>query len=173
MNIPNSLTILRILFVPLLIILVIDNHSETALIVFIAAAITDGLDGFIARMYDQKTVLGSYLDPAADKLLLVSCYIALTIKGYLPSWLAVIVVSRDIILITGFMVIFLLNDRKSVEISPTFISKITTFFQIVVILGVLLTMNNILHSIYILYWITALLTIISGLDYIYKGSRRL
>src|SRR3989338_2733707 len=95
MNLPNTLTIFRILLVPVFIIFIIQNNLNMALAIFILAGITDGLDGFIARILDQKTVIGAYLDPIADKFLLISAYLSLTIKEMLPDWLTVIVVSQS------------------------------------------------------------------------------
>lgn len=172
MNTANAITIFRILLVPVFIILLIYNYLGHALIIFLIAAFTDGLDGFIARAFNQKTVLGSYLDPAADKLLLISAYLTLTLKNFLPSWLTVIIVSRDVILIIGFMVLFFL-DRKPVIITPTFISKVTTFCQILTIFFVLLTLKEPSEFLYLFYWVTAALTTLSGLDYISKGFKRL
>src|SRR3970040_1766704 len=101
MNIPNILTIFRILLVPVFVIFVIQNNLFMALVIFILAGITDGLDGFLARVLDQRTVIGAYLDPIADKFLLISAYLSLTIKDMLPGWLSVVVVTRDIIILSG------------------------------------------------------------------------
>lgn len=172
MNTANAITILRILLVPLFIILLIYNYLDYALVIFLIAAFTDGLDGFIARAFNQKTVLGSYLDPAADKVLLISAYLTLALKNFLPSWLTVIVISRDVILIVGFMVLFFL-DKKPVVINPTFVSKVTTFFQILTIFFVLFTLKEQPEFLYIFYLTTAALTTFSGLDYISKGFKSL
>src|SRR3990170_8765237 len=112
MNIPNLLTILRILLVPVFVIYVIHNNFWMALVIFILEGITDGLDGLIARLLNQKTVIGAYLDPIADKMLLISAYISLTIKDILPGWLTVVIVSRDIIIFSGIAVMSLLGKEQ-------------------------------------------------------------
>ncbi len=172
MNTANAITILRILLVPLFIILLIYNHLGYALVIFLIAAFTDALDGFIARAFNQKTVLGSYLDPAADKVLLISAYLTLALKDFLPSWLTVIVISRDIIIIVGIMVLFFL-DKKPDKRFPTFLSKVTTCFQIMTIFCVLFTLKEQPDFVHIFYWATAVLTTLSGLDYIFKGLKSL
>jgi cardiolipin synthase len=169
MNIPNILTILRILLVPVFIVFVIDDNLLTALVIFIVAGITDGLDGFIARVFNQKTVIGTYLDPIADKMLLISAYLSLTIKGILPGWLSVIVVSRDIIILSGIAVISLMG--KGIDVQPSILSKITTVFQIATIIIALFSLKQ-----YPIFWIsliilTTLFTIFSGLQYMYRGVK--
>ena len=95
MNIPNFLSLLRIILVPLLVIFLINKAFLKALILFTALGVTDALDGFLARILKQQTVLGSYLDPIADKILITSCFLALAILKVIPGWLAVIVISRS------------------------------------------------------------------------------
>jgi cardiolipin synthase len=99
MNLPNLLTLIRILLIPLFVILIINQSFSWALIVFALAGITDGIDGLIARITRQRTELGAYLDPIADKLLLAAGFITLAIIEMLPSWLAVIVIARDMIIL--------------------------------------------------------------------------
>src|SRR4030066_302724 len=96
MNIPNSVTLLRILMVPVIVILLIQESFLKALIVFVAAGLTDILDGFLARVLHQQTVLGSYLDPIADKALLVSSFVTLSVLHIIPGGLAVLVIGRDL-----------------------------------------------------------------------------
>jgi hypothetical protein len=95
MNIPNLITLLRIILVPIIVILLIQGFFLKALIVFVVAGLSDALDGFLARVLHQQTVLGAYLDPIADKALLASSFVTLSILHIIPSWLAVIVISRD------------------------------------------------------------------------------
>jgi cardiolipin synthase len=102
----------------------------------------------------------------------MSAYLTLALKNSLPSWLTVIVISRDVILIVGFMVLFFL-DKKPVVINPTFVSKVTTFFQILTIFFVLFTLREQPEFLYIFYLTTAALTTLSGLDYISKGLKNL
>jgi cardiolipin synthase len=168
-SIPNILTLLRILLTPLFVILLLRDLYPLALLVFAVAGLSDGLDGLIARLLNQRTVLGAYLDPAADKLLLASAFIALAILGVLPAWLSVLVITRDVIIILG-LAILTLTEKKYV-VSPTLVSKFTTTAQIVTVLGSLYDPTRIkltlLHP--VLLWSTAVFTILSGLHYIYIG----
>ena len=104
MNLPNILTLTRVLLIPLFVILIINKHFGWALITFAIAGITDGIDGLIARITHQRTELGAYLDPIADKLLLFAAFITLAIIEIIPSWLVVIVITRDVIILVGFLV---------------------------------------------------------------------
>jgi len=173
MNIPNLLTLLRILLVPLIVIFLIDEAYLKALITFFISGITDALDGFLARLLHQKTVLGAYLDPIADKALLVTCFLTLSIEGIIPGWLTVVVISRDVIILAGTFILFMMS--VSFEIKPILISKITTALQIITVLLVLILKSlpgSFDYSwILFLYWLTALFTIISGLKYISVGMK--
>jgi cardiolipin synthase len=140
-----------------------------ALLVFAIAGISDGLDGLIARYLNQRTALGAILDPAADKLLLISSFIALAVLGIIPSWVTVIVITRDVIILVG-LAILLLTEKKY-EVRPTLVSKCTTTVQIVTVLVTLYDPAHLkLALLYpILLWSTAILTTWSGLHYIYIG----
>jgi len=174
LNIPNLLTLARILLTPLLVIFLIDKKYELAFLVFVVAGVTDGLDGFIARIMRQKTRIGAILDPIADKALLASSYITMAVTGIIPDWLAVTVISRDIIIVFGVMVLLLFHS--GVEICPSIISKLTTLFQLLTVFFVLggmvmkITCHPLVASLYV---ITAILTIASGLHYLYKGVKML
>ena len=128
MNIPNSLTILRILLIPCYVGLLIYGKFNLALIVLLVAGLTDALDGAIARMKNQYTRLGAVLDPLADKLLLTSGFITLSMIHLIPSWVTILVVSRDVILMLGTAVAHFTDSR--VDITPTFLGKGTTFLQL-------------------------------------------
>ena len=171
MNLPNILTLTRVLLIPVFVIFIIYKSFIYALITFAIAGITDGIDGLLARITRQRTELGAFLDPIADKLLLISAYITLGIIEMLPSWLAVIVISRDVIILLGFLVMMLTGYRP--KIHPSFISKMTTTFQILTILLVLVKgyypIPNLFATIAI--YGTTILTIISGTHYIFIGTR--
>lgn len=173
MNIPNCLTILRILLIPALVFFFVRELYLNALVVFALTSITDALDGFLARQFDMQTKFGAYLDPIADKALLSTCYIGLAMTGALPVWLAVVVISRDVLILLGFLVLILLS--ASVEARPALISKITTIFQMVTVFVILLTLalksNNFVVPIHILIWLTAALTMVSGFLYLVRGLR--
>ena len=168
-SIPNFLTLLRILLTPVFVILLLRDMFPQALLVFAVAGLSDGLDGLIARYMNQRTTLGAYLDPAADKLLLSSAFIVLAVLGVIPAWLTVIVNSRDVIILLG-LAIFTLTE-KQYTIKPTLLSKCTTTAQIVMVLVSLYDPDKIklalLHP--LVLWSTAGVTIVSGLHYIYFG----
>ncbi|OIP92094.1 MAG: CDP-diacylglycerol--glycerol-3-phosphate 3-phosphatidyltransferase [Syntrophaceae bacterium CG2_30_49_12] len=175
MNIPNFLSLLRIILVPAVVIFLMQGSFSKALIFFTVSGITDAMDGFLARILKQQTIIGSYLDPIADKALLVSCFLALSIMGIIPGWLTVIVISRDIIILVGVSIFSMM--AISFEIHPTFVSKVTTVLQIFTVLLVLLfKCKCILGSfdymwVMLFYWFTALFTVISGLNYIARGVK--
>ena len=110
LNLPNFLTIVRILTIPAFLILLTNGRPGIALAVFVAGGLTDALDGAIARLTDSRTELGAVLDPLADKLLLLSSFCVLALLGAVPSWLTVLVIIRDVILVTGYFVLFVLNN---------------------------------------------------------------
>jgi cardiolipin synthase len=173
MNAPNVLTILRIILIPVFIICLLYGRLFIALIIFVGAGITDGLDGLIARVYRQRTPTGEYLDPIADKLMLMSAFIALAVLGMIPRWLMVIVIARDVIIVLGILILRLTSHR--VAIKPIFIGKAATFFQIATIVWALLTPYSLfLKSVFpYIIWVTAVLTCITGLHYIYIGTQYL
>jgi cardiolipin synthase len=171
MNIPNLLTLLRILLVPLVVILLMDGAYFAALLVFLFAGITDGLDGFLARLLEQKTLLGAYLDPLADKALIASSFVTLSILGFIPGWLTVLVITRDLMILLGISLLTLLSIPF--EVRPVAVSKITTAFQLFTVFMVLLTKNfagePLAPLVGFLFWATAVLTVLSGLSYVRKG----
>jgi len=169
-SIPNIITALRILIVPLFIILLINRQLGMALAVFIIAAVSDGLDGLLARLLNQRTLLGAYLDPIADKLLLMAAFISLAFMDLTPAWLAVLVISRDVLILIGIAIFTLIHMPMTMR--PSLISKLTTLCQLLTIAVILLDLQQtaatrIAHA--TLLWSTALLTIASGLHYTYCG----
>ena len=175
MNIPNFLSLLRIILVPAIVIFLIQNEYVKALTIFIVAGLTDALDGALARLLKKQTELGAFLDPLADKILLSTSFIALSIFGLIPSWLTVIVISRDIIILMGILTLSMMSI--SYEIKPVFVSKVTTGLQIgTVFLALFLKsftseMIDYFQVVKIVSWLTASFTILSGLVYIYKGIK--
>jgi cardiolipin synthase (CMP-forming) len=141
-TIPNLLSLLRMGLVPLFVVAVIDHEPKRALLAFLLAGITDALDGFIARFWGQQSLLGSYLDPIADKLLLTSAYVVLSIPGLnrgapIPVWVTVLVIARDVLTLAGALVLYLASGMK--RFPPNLLSKITTAVQVVAVLLVLLS----------------------------------
>ena len=168
-NFPNILTITRILLTPLFVIYLLKDMYMLALLVFTVAGVSDGLDGLLARYFNQRTVLGAYLDPIADKLLLTSAFISLAVLKIIPDWITVLVITRDVLIVIGLS-IFTLRGID-VEIQPSIASKLTTVAQLSTIFFTLLDtkVETLLTLKYFFYWVTAILTIISGLHYIYIG----
>jgi cardiolipin synthase len=168
-NIPNILTVLRILVTPLFVIFLIRDQHRYALLVFILAGVSDGLDGLIARWLNQRSDLGAVLDPIADKLLLTAAYITLGILKDIPGWLAVLVISRDVLIVTGIAVLAFADIHF--DIRPSLISKWTTVFQILMIAFSLLEpdFSGAETWLRVLGWVTAGITVLSGLHYTYLG----
>ena len=171
MNLPNLLTLIRILLIPLFVILIINKSFFWALIVFAVAGITDGIDGLIARITRQRTELGAYLDPIADKMLLSAGFITLAIIETVPSWLAVIVIARDVIILLGILVMILTHYPPKIQ--PSLMGKITTSLQISTILLVLMVNFGSLfkHLATIAIYGTTIFTVLSGAHYIYIGAQ--
>jgi len=130
-NLPNLITLARIFAVPLLVWLILADAMAAAFWVFVAAGVSDALDGFIAKRFDLVTKLGSYLDPVADKALLVSVYVTLGQAGLIGTWLVILVVFRDVLIIGGTLLFHTLGH--AVEMRPLFISKFNTVMQILLV----------------------------------------
>jgi cardiolipin synthase len=171
LTVPNLITLARILLTPLFIILLIQGRYYKALIVFLLAGLSDLADGLVARIWHQKSPLGAYLDPLADKLLMSSSFVTLSISHVIPPWLTVVVISRDVALALG-VALFRLADLPLV-IAPTWLGKWTTTLQICTILlalvGKIWTLPPLLLP--LIFWLTGLLTALSGVHYIYRGLR--
>ena len=172
LNLPNFLTLIRILSIPFFLVYLSYHRYLEALIIFIIGGITDFLDGLAARLMKQQTPLGAYLDPIADKLLVITSFIVLGVIGGIPMWLAIIVVSRDVLIITGYGIMVFLTDERP-EVKPSLIGKFSTLLQLFT-LGVALAllhnpklMNPWMRDLFI--GSTALATVLSGLQYIYRG----
>lgn len=136
MYIPNLITMARIFLVPLTVWLIISEAYGFAFISFMVAGVSDGIDGFLARRYNWRTELGAYLDPLADKALMVSVYVTLGVFKVLPAWLVIIVVSRDVLIVAAILLSRLVH--KPVIVAPLLLSKINTAAQIafvVIVLG--------------------------------------
>jgi cardiolipin synthase len=171
LTIPNLITLARILLTPLFIILLIQGQYRKGLIIFLLAGLSDLADGLVARLWQQKSPLGAYLDPLADKLLMSSSFVTLSISHVIPAWLTVVVISRDVTLALG-VVLFRLADLPLI-IAPTWLGKWTTTLQISTILlalvGKIWTLPPLLFPVF--FWLTGLLTALSGVHYVYRGLR--
>lgn len=166
MNIPNSLTLARIVLVPLVVWLIIDQELTAAFLLFLLAGFSDAADGYIAKRYGWRSELGAYLDPIADKALLVSIYVTLGLAGHLPVWLVIAVVSRDILIVGAVVLSWMLS--RPLTMHPLLISKVNTFAQIVLAglvlaeLGLGLGLEPVVK---VLIWVTGALTILSAAAY--------
>jgi len=170
----NQLTLLRMGLAPLLVVLVLVREMQWALAVFVVAGLTDLLDGLVARHSGQSTTLGAMLDPVADKILLTSCFIALTwgpdLLVPLPVWLTVVTLSRDAIIIVSVAIINLAHGRR--VFYPSLLGKLTTASQIVTV-GVVLLLDAAgreFPPVRYLFFVTVALTVASALHYVYLAS---
>lgn len=161
-HIPNLLTVLRIILVPVFLYLILNNRPYSAVTVFIAAGLTDGIDGFLARRFNTRTRFGTVMDPFADKFLLVSAYIALAAKGFIPLWLCVPVILKDSLLLSGLLA--LKGTGKKVEISPSVFGKATTVLQILTVVYAMLVSGE-GAAFTALAVLTAAVTVYTGVDY--------
>ena len=169
MTIPNLLTFVRICLTPLLAWLLLRGEMTAAFFVFFLAGLTDALDGLLARVLDQKSRLGSYIDPVADKLLLVTSFVLLWNVGEIPFWLVLIVVGRDLVILGGFFVLYFW--QVEFEIKPLVSSKLTTLFQLGTVFALLgrqiLELSGWIYS--ALFVATAGFSILSGGQYLLNG----
>ena len=172
LTIPNLITLFRIILTPLFIIFLIQGNYRKALVVFVLAGVSDLADGLIARTWHQKSRLGSYLDPLADKLLMAASFVTLSIYHQIPSWLTVVVLSRDVVLAVG-VVIFRLADIPLV-VRPSLAGKWTTTFQLITVGFVLMSKIWAFPPLVlpVFFWLTGALTTISGLQYFYRGIKQ-
>lgn len=172
LNVPNVLTLLRLLAIPVFLILLVDFRYREALGVFVAAGVTDALDGAIARLTHTKTTLGAYLDPAADKLLLMSAFVALAFLQQVPGWLVVIVLSRDVMLVVGYFLLFTMTQH-AMEVRPSVAGKLSTFLQLSAVAVVLVSrvypsaVPPVTQT--ALFLATGVVTASAGLQYMIRG----
>ncbi|SNR61145.1 CDP-alcohol phosphatidyltransferase family protein [Desulfurobacterium atlanticum] len=175
-NIPNVITIIRAVLVPVFITALHYKNFKIALIVFLVAAVSDAVDGFLARKLKQITMVGTIIDPLADKALIDSGFVVLSFTHkIIPAWLTILVLSRDTIIIVGGWLLTVLG--KIEKIKPILLGKLTSFSQFSTIFFTLLYLN--FHSFYLelflkfLYPFTGGMTAISGISYILKGYREI
>lgn len=172
LTLPNFLTLLRIIAIPIFLICVANKHYGAAFMLFLAAGVTDTVDGAVARLTNSRSDLGAVLDPLADKLLLLSSFIFLGFTGAIASWLVVLVVLRDIIVVLGYGAVFIV-DHQWMDVSPSRLGKLSTFFQLFTVGFALmhlarpmLPLGTILQ---IMQVVTGAVTAASGVQYIYRG----
>ena len=173
----NQLTILRIVFIPLFIILLTDGSTGLALATFVAAGITDVLDGVIARRFGQKTSIGTVLDPLADKLLMVTSIVILSLPqmgfpNIFPRWLTILLISKDVLMMLVALIIVLMVGWRFFK--PSVYGKATTVLQMLTVLAVLFCnwRGEAVPELRVLYYLTGALTAFSGLHYLVTGRDR-
>ena len=173
MGLANWLTTLRIFLIPFFVTLLVYRHPRAALLVFCLASLTDLLDGYIARSRGRQTRLGAFLDPVADKLLLTSAFVTLTYLKVIPFWIAVVVVSRDLVLSVGVLVIHVAGG--TVQPAPSWLGKLSTVFQMATVLAAMISFYfgalQVLPRLFA--WVTAVFTVTSGLQYIIQGLKQI
>ena len=140
MNIANIITIMRLLITPFIVWLILSGYYTMSLLFFIFSGLSDAIDGFIAKKFNQITILGSYLDPLADKILIVSSILILGFIGIIPSWLLILIVSRDLAILGAVIISWIFDS--DLKIKPIFSSKINTFLQILYIGFILLNLST-------------------------------
>ena len=168
-SLPNLISLARLFAVPLMVWLIVAGEMTAAFWVFVAAGISDAVDGFIAKRFDAITTFGSYIDPLADKALLVSCFVALGIEGQIADWLVILVVFRDVVIIGG--AILAVPLERPVIMRPLFISKLNTTTQIILVALVLAEIGVGVHEaklIVLMQYIVAATTLASGIGYAYR-----
>ncbi|MCP3664233.1 MAG: CDP-alcohol phosphatidyltransferase family protein [Gammaproteobacteria bacterium] len=172
-DIPNLISVLRIFLTLPVVYLLLMQRFDIALILFAIAGISDGLDGYLAKRNGWVSRLGGILDPLADKVLLVSSYLSLAVVGMIPVWLVILVILRDLVIVTGALVYHFRVSQ--LEASPSLISKLNTVLQIILVLSVVLDQGMVsLPAIYIqgMIWLVAATTLASGVGYVWVWSRR-
>lgn len=174
MTLPNLITIGRLLLVPLIIWLITADQPGTAFAVLVVAGVSDAVDGFLARQFNLRSDLGTYLDPIADKAMLVSIYITLATITAIPIWLAILTVSRDLLIVGAFVLSWMLGVPTSVK--PLRVSKANTVAQIIlaaVVLGDLAFNTNLMIARAVLVYIVAVLTVASAAIYLVDWVRHM
>jgi cardiolipin synthase len=172
LNLANCLTLFRILTIPVFLEFLAYHFYWEALLVFAIGGFTDFLDGFVARRMNQQTALGTYLDPVADKLLVITSFVMLGSIDGLPIWLTVIVVVRDVLIVIGYAIIYMLVEER-LQVKPTRTGKWSTTLQLLTLAVALLTLHDArlmsprVLDLFVLA--CACTTVISGLQYLYRG----
>jgi cardiolipin synthase (CMP-forming) len=174
LSIPNLVTLARILLVPVVVWAIAAGQMRAAFLLFMAAAISDAVDGFLAKRFGMKTELGAYLDPLADKVLIVSIYVTLGITGVIPLWIVILVVSRDIMIVGAIMLSWLVD--RPVKIKPHMVSKLNTAMQIVFACLVLASLGFGFDAgalLTLVMWLVAVLTLLSVAFYVAAWVRHM
>ena len=170
-TVPNMLTVFRMVLIPVFVTLLFYQRFLWALGIFVLAGLTDGLDGLLARRFGQQSQLGTILDPIADKLMLIACFVSLGMIGAHPAWLTWLVVGRDVVIVAGAVTYHSLIGRLNAQ--PTLLSKFTTCVQITYVLAQLLHLTSWFELRGVttaLMWTTVVCTLLSGAQYVVVWS---
>jgi cardiolipin synthase len=170
-NLPNSLTLTRILLLPFFAAALIYRDYKYALLIFAVASVTDLLDGYVARLKNQVTYFGEILDPVADKFFLITSFVLLSNSGLTPKWLTIIVISKDLIVITGSIILYFVTNQ--LKVTPSIWGKYASACQFILI-GLVLLSLNIKGAVIIptlIFIAIAILTSIAGIHYVYLGLK--
>jgi cardiolipin synthase (CMP-forming) len=174
-TVPNQITLLRLGFLPIFLSLISYEDYRWALLVLVVSGLTDLFDGWLARRLNQRSSLGAYLDPIADKLLLSSSFVILAFKQRIPWWPTIIVLSRDILILVVAIVIILISGYR--PFPPSIFGKLTTFFEIALVFTVVLVEAypsiNLGAVIHVLFYVVAAFASVSALLYSFATTRRL
>jgi cardiolipin synthase len=169
LNLPNFLTLCRLGSIPIFLTFLSRQRYTEALYVFAAAAITDGLDGTVARWFNSRTELGAFLDPFADKLMLLSAFVVLTLHGELPGYLLSVVAIRDIVIVVGYLMISFFTGER-VPVRPSYLGKSSTVLQLACVVAVLAKLDNSWPFYFSgLLFVTVAVTAASFVHYMYRG----
>jgi cardiolipin synthase len=174
LTLPNLITIGRLLLVPLIIWFIVAAQPLAAFIILVVAGGSDAIDGFIARQFDLRSELGTYLDPIADKTMLVSIYVTLAVVAAIPVWLTILIVSRDLLIVGAVVLSWLLGEPTSVQ--PLRLSKVNTLAQILlaaIVLGDLAFPIDLEWLSWSLVYLVAVLTVASGAVYLVEWVRHM
>jgi cardiolipin synthase len=177
-TLPNLLTFLRLVALPFLVVAILEGRHRAALAIFLAAAVTDIVDGYLARHFGMASPLGAYLDPIADKLFLVSSFVVFALRStpsqiHVPIWLLVLTIFRDVLILVVCLVMFLALDIR--DFPPSILGKLTTFSEISAIVAILLTNVGALPGSVArtCFGVVAILAVASGLHYVFRASHGL
>ncbi len=169
MTLASKITVLRIIAIPFFVIALLEQHLLLGQWIFTLSVFSDALDGTLARLRKERTPLGAFLDPLADKLLLVTSYLVFSHLNWIPLWVLVAVVSRDLIILLGWTLVYILTGNAKIEPRP--IGKITTVLQMAVAIAKLFPVLEPAYSVLLPAMIAA--TFLSAVDYVWIGNKRL
>lgn len=169
MTLASKITVLRIMAIPLFVIALLEHRLGWARLIFVLSVFSDALDGAIARLRGERTALGSFLDPLADKLLLLATYVAFSTLGWIPVWVFIAVLSRDLLIVLGWTVVYILTGNSKIQPRP--LGKLTTALQMTVAVGKLFDVPAPLYHACLYAMVAA--TLLSVGDYVWIGNKRL